>query len=186
MSWIDDAIETFVENEDRVANEVIREFLSGEYLRQPWKLVDPREIERVWSEPHRIGFVRSVKALERIASLVLENIHRLSVNTIIMGHTPWHPNDMFDHLGICLSEEERDAFSNFCIDENDTWRISDYAMDKLKTLAVKIYAEDDPEQKLVLLDRVLNIIHARSDLSSWFVKGGVGMLDWVSSYKEAA
>ena len=32
--------------------------------------------------------------------------------------------------------------------------------------------ENDYEKKLLLIDSILNIVHQRSDLATWFVQGG--------------
>lgn len=63
------------------------------------------------------------------------------------------------------------------VDENGQWILSDYGLDKLTKLAFDLLGETSSENKLLLLDRVLNVIHQRSDLSSYFIKGGKQVLD---------
>ena len=46
-------------------------------------------------------------------------------------------------------------------------------MDKLFALASKLLRQNEYDQKLYIIDRILNIVHQRSDLASWFVEGGL-------------
>jgi len=167
-----DAIEAFCEKEWETVRQIVKEFRSGRHKTQPWRLVPAARVRKIWHESHVVGFVRNVKGLERIEAQVLDNIHRLAVNTTIMGHTQWHPRDMFDDEDFDLNDEEIDTFCDYACDANGAARISDYAMDKLKKLAVDLYEEQDPTDKLVILDTIFSVTHARSDLASWFIEGG--------------
>ena len=51
------------------------------------------------------------------------------------------------------------------------------------TLGSKLYEEDAPENKLVLIDKILNVVHQRSDMASWFVQGGSAALSDLSGYE---
>jgi hypothetical protein len=62
-------------------------------------------------------------------------------------------------------------------DETGTHYISDYGLKPLQELAGKLLDATTAEEKLLLLDRVLNVCHRRSDLATWFVQGGRGALD---------
>ncbi len=110
-----------------------------------------------------------------ISHQILTNITLLMANTVLMGHTGVNPRDEFD-----LTPEECDSFADYAIDENGQFRLSDYGMDRLVDLAAKIYQTKKPEDKLVLLDQVLNVTHQRSDLASWFVEGGTKSLHMIS------
>jgi hypothetical protein len=50
--------------------------------------------------------------------------------------------------------------------------ISDYGLEPLVTLAGQVRRAGSPEEKLVILDQMLNVIHQRSDIANWFVEGG--------------
>lgn len=52
------------------------------------------------------------------------------------------------------------------------WRISDYAMKPLMELAHDLLKADSAEEKMLLLDRVFNVVHPRGDIASLFVVGG--------------
>jgi len=61
--------------------------------------------------------------------------------------------------------------------------ITDYGLTPIMTQASKLYIEDNPIQKVVLIDSILNITHQRSDLASWFVQGGSRALSDLSGYE---
>ena len=61
--------------------------------------------------------------------------------------------------------------------------ITDYGLTPIMTQASKLYIEDNPIQKVVLIDSILNIAHQRSDLASWFIQGGSRALSDLSGYE---
>jgi hypothetical protein len=50
--------------------------------------------------------------------------------------------------------------------------ISDYGLEPLLRLVDQVRRASSPEEKLVLIDQMLNVVHQRSDIASWFVEGG--------------
>jgi len=61
--------------------------------------------------------------------------------------------------------------------------ITDYGLTPIMTQASKLYIEDNPIQKVVLIDSILNIAHQRSDLASWFIQGGSRALSDLRGYE---
>jgi len=47
-------------------------------------------------------------------------------------------------------------------------------------LAEQVHKAKSPEEKLVLLDQMLNVVHRRSDIANWFVEGGSHALSQLS------
>jgi len=62
--------------------------------------------------------------------------------------------------------------------------ISDFALNPLLEHADQLYREQKSERKLVIIDKILNIVHPRSDIASWFVEGGSQALSQLSGYDE--
>ena len=50
--------------------------------------------------------------------------------------------------------------------------ISDYGLKPLEELLVELLRATTPEEKLLIIDRMLNVVHQRSDIADWFVEGG--------------
>ena len=62
--------------------------------------------------------------------------------------------------------------------------ISDYGMQPLLTLVGELRRETKPEDKLVTIDKMLNVVHPRSDMASWFIEGGSSSLRKLSGYQD--
>lgn len=141
---------------------------NGDHKRQPWKVIPFNKLKYCWESYMKLGFVRNERLLEDIATLVVNNIVQIDVNTELMGHKSFYPIDEMEDVG--LTEEDLQKTDYF--DTDGQWRLSDYASDKLLEIALKILRAESPEQKLVLVDQALNVIHQRSDIAEWFVEGG--------------
>lgn len=50
--------------------------------------------------------------------------------------------------------------------------ISDYGLKPLEELLAELLRASSSEEKLLLIDRMLNVVHQRSDIAEWFVEGG--------------
>jgi len=74
-----------------------------------------------------------------------------------------------------LYEEMTDKFFDYYVNDPEGKMggfISDYGLKPLETLLGQLYNAKDAEQKLVIIDKMLNVVHQRSDIASWFVEGG--------------
>ena len=60
-------------------------------------------------------------------------------------------------------------------------RISDYGLEPLQKLLIQLRNTHTSEQKIPIIDQMLNIVHQRSDMASWFVKGGSNALSDLSA-----
>ena len=58
--------------------------------------------------------------------------------------------------------------------------ISDYGLKPLEELLVQLLRASTPEEKLLIIDRMLNVVHQRSDIAEWFVEGGSDALSQLS------
>jgi hypothetical protein len=58
--------------------------------------------------------------------------------------------------------------------------ISDYGLKPLEDLLSELLRATTPEEKLLLIDRMLNVVHQRSDIADWFVEGGKSALAQLS------
>ena len=60
--------------------------------------------------------------------------------------------------------------------------ITDYGLKPLRSLAIQLYGEQDPKEKLITIDKILNVVHQTSDLAAWFIQGGASALSDLSGY----
>lgn len=164
------AMQDLFERQTALIDELISTYREGTHEMQPWRVVPAARLLRIWKDAARDGFVRDEKGLERIETIFYENVVKLLTNTEIAGHSAISHDDELDEY---FDAQEKEAFVDWVIATPDGgWRISDYGVDELLRLAVLVSEATDPSEKLVLLDRMLNVAHQRSDLSSWFVEGG--------------
>lgn len=126
-----------------------------------------------------MGIVRDVRGLETIEDIITDNILKLYVNTELVGHTQYDPDDDFDEYS--YSEEDIEQFNDYIS------KFSDYAFNDfggkrlgLLTLLGNLRKTKTPEEKVPIIDQMLNVVHQRSDLASWFVEGGSKSLSQLS------
>ena len=92
--------------------------------------------------------------------------------------------DREDARGFLMDEMKDRFFEDYLTDpKTGHLYISDYGLPALMTLASKLYVEQVPEKKVVLIDSILNVVHQRSDMASWFVQGGSNALSQLSGYE---
>jgi hypothetical protein len=60
--------------------------------------------------------------------------------------------------------------------------ISDYGLKALESLSYELNRTTEPEQKVTVIDKMLNVVHQRSDMAAWFVEGGSRALSQLSGY----
>ena len=148
---------------------------------QYWKVIPKNLLLKEWQYNADTGLVHD-EIINKIEEIVVKNYVKLYINTVLFGHTPISP---YEYLEIYFSEDytEEDieslleGFEWFAIDNNGNWRISDYGLDEIGSLVMCLLREDDYNKKMYLIDRALNVVHQRSDLSSWFIEGGKNTLN---------
>lgn len=183
----DDTAEKYFEDQNNTAHGILDEYNKSltKGGKQTWSLVSAKRAKKIWSDYSKLGFVRDEVGINKMADTVLENIHKINVNNILTGHSQESP-ELYagDILEQKLPEGHFDKNFDFFDDENGTPRISDYATEKLNAAAGRLYEAKTPEQKLQILDHIFNIVHARSDLSSWFIEGGKKSLNDIAGRTE--
>ena len=173
---------------DTVAMEVLQDYAS--HLRrknyhQAWRVVPAARLEKIWQDYSKTGFVRDEAGINEIADLIIENICKVEVNTILCGHTPYHPEEWaHEQTNQNYPEGYFERLDNFFDDpHSSTWRISDNALRPLTTYAADLITAKTSEDKLQLIDKVLSTVHPRGDVASWFVQGGRKTLTKMFKYR---
>lgn len=151
---------------------------SKEDDRYPWKTYNLTRTKKIWADFVKSGIVRDETGLDKMADNFINKIAAIKAMTILWGHTELSPKEIIEDLELTWSEETEYKIGGYIFDDDQgQWRISDYAMDQLEELAWKIIEAETSIKKLLLLDQVLNVVHMRSDIASWFIKGGRNSLD---------
>ena len=149
---------------------------SGGHGRVRWRTIPARLLAKVWLQ---FGKYNKIDAndLDKIADQMLTNIARLRASTEMMGHTQYSCREELVDLGYEFTDEEwKEWMPEYLTGMDNSWLISDYGLPKLEKLYDKIFKSDTPEERLYAIDKALNIIHQRSDLSAMFIEGGKSTL----------
>jgi len=129
----------------------------------------------------RFGFVRDERGVEDMVENFIDKIVTLDASTTLLGHTPGSPQEIIEGFELTYHESIYEHMCDYMCTKDGTHYLSDYGLKPLQALAGKLLEATTAEEKLLLLDRVLNVVHQRSDLASWFVRGGRDMLDKLSN-----
>ena len=101
-------------------------------------------------------------------------------------------NDNLTNFMSTLIDEDNDIQENlYLIKEKlkekfwyyfDNGHSSDYGTRPLEILLTQLRQENSPEQKLITIDKMLNVVHQTSDLAENFIRGGSDALSRISDY----
>lgn len=145
--------------------------------RQRWDIVPAARLARIWEDYMNLKWVRDERGMDLIADIVLDNILKIQVNTILCGHTETDPRSFAESIrGDEFPEGYFEKNETFFDDDRGQWRISDFAMRALIDAALDLRMAAKFEQRLQIVDYILSLVHPRSDLASWFVEGGIRTL----------
>ena len=155
--------------------------------RYPWTTLPLTRVKKIWRDYVRAGVVRDERGLNDIADEIVDKIVKIDVMTMLSGHSHEDPEIILKDMVLMMEVKwDQKAFDRiyggeFLNDENGGYRLSDYGLKPLQELAAKILSTMVPEERILLIDQVFNVCHQRSDLASWFVKGGRNALDELSN-----
>lgn len=147
---------------------------------QPWQVVPFPRLKRIWEDYIKFGFVRDERGLDMIDKIIQDNIIKLYLNTELIGAVNYSPQEYFDDYDI--TDEIKSEFYDYITKYSD-YAFNDFGGKRkgLTTLLVELRKTSVPEEKLVIIDQILNVVHQRSDLASWFVEGGSRALSQLSA-----
>lgn len=181
----------------------IQEFLSDKkngVTKKRWRVIPVTQYKRALTEFVRYGkFMRfPTRNIEKWEWLIIENVLSIYAITELAGHSPSFPIDEFcdafgydykeyvddDDLGgytKASGELEGLGFYDWAIlpDGSDAW--SDYGLGPLMELLKELEEVDTPEEKIVVINKIMNVVHQRGDLASAFIQGGYNSLTSISS-----
>lgn len=183
--------------------DTIQEFLSDKHnniTRKKWRTIPFEQYRNALVEFMRYGgFMRfPTKYIDQWADIVTNNTLSIQAITELAGHTQDFPYDDFcDAFGFERGDDEYEKFyGNYeeCFeyleelgfydwsilpDGSDAW--SDYGLDPLYKLIMELEEQTTPEQKIVVINKILDVYHQRGDLASAFIEGGTKSLSQISN-----
>lgn len=181
LEHYDDALYDFFDKVDEKLDYIITEFKdSVDGDRIDFVPMSPERLIKIWRDYATLGIVKDERGIDQIVDIFIDKIVTIHIATILTGHEETDPISWLNDHGFEMSDEELERLTDYLQDSKGQYIISDYGIDKLRDLAFKILSAKTYEEKLLYLDQVLNVIHQRSDLASYFVKGGRSTLDSLS------
>ncbi len=180
--WDEDTMYDYYETHDETIRDQVYDFNESKPgSRQPWRLIPLPRVKKIWADYMRMGFVRDVKGIQLIEDIIIENVRKIHANTILMGHTSKNVDSMLEEYESPMNETDEHDYGDWAMDDKGSWRISDFALGNLVNGTMELMHVKTPEQKLQKIDFILNVVHQRSDIASWFVEGGIQGLDELSN-----
>lgn len=178
-----DAAEDFYTRVDEQLAAVVEEFrATGGKKNVSWPRLKAEPVARIWLEYGKRGSVGDEEGMAKIADQVMTLIARLHVSTVLSGHSSEDNRpEAEDLFGRAFTDKEWDALLGMLEDERGNYLLSDYAMKPLEALYGQLHRASTAEEQLQAVDRVLNVVHQRSDLAALFIQGGNATLNKISA-----
>lgn len=184
----EDVIWLLQDQEDEVLIRTLEEWDKNRSVpgaRQSWPIIPADE----YLKQHELLKTKQVdpEMIQVFQNLAVDTYLRLCVNNILMDHESVDSYEYVTNrwpLPITDFEFEKfmENYEDWACDRYGRWFISDYATGELGKWIVQLMQEENPNKKLMYIDQVLSVTHRRSDLSSWFIEGGLSTLDEKGEY----
>ena len=187
----------YLEKDNSRSEDDFWEYVDAEYDRQIRLLADPECCSQPWTTASKAELLKVLRpymkwgyvpdecriALESVRAVFIENAVKIKFNTIMCGHIREEPAEIADQHDIEWTEELSNKLGDWCLfdDWYGSWRISDSWDEHLLRDARWLYCAADDKEKVQLINCMLQYVHPRGDLSSWFVEGGARVLDEIQN-----
>lgn len=169
-----------------------------------WNLIPFEQYRNALIQFVRYGeFMRfPTKYIDRWATIVTENTLSIQAITELAGHSSYFPTDDLNDFfyGDINGNDEGEKFQGYddgseylenlgfydwckLPDGSEAW--SDYGLEPLIKLIMELEEQTTPEQKIVVINKILDVYHQRGDLASAFIQGGSKSLSQISYPEES-
>ena len=112
-----------------------------------------------------------------------DKIRNIPFENYVKEHEQDDEQDGADIKDVLMEILKEYFYNYYSTDSKGNDILSDYGTNPLVKLAFQLAREDEAEKKVVIIDKMLNVVHQRSDLASWFIEGGSGVLSDISGYQ---
>ena len=205
LSDIDDIMCDIYDNDEMSPEQILISFKNKRTKTQDWNpLIKPLQYQNALRQYMQYGDAMRFpeETVDEWLHIIIVNTMRLKYNTDFAGHSRYFPTEeIIDVLGEEYNEwckehgvdNEEDDFSNYSEfleeigfydwlklpDGSDAW--SDYGLDPLFKILSEYRSDMSVGEKLILVNRCLDVYHCRGNLSSAFIGGGDDTLTKVSN-----
>jgi len=163
---------------------ILREFYDKK--RKPktmmsWPVIPFARLKKIWNDYARMGVVRDERGMDDIANQMLKTLSRLQAATDWSGHSSGDMDERAKELGFKPIGDRNDDFYWHFLETPHGTPISDFGLPRLWKIAEGLPGARTPEEKLLIVDQMLNVIHQRGDMAALFVEGGRKSLSQLSA-----
>lgn len=168
--------------------EILEEFLEDKRNGIPhkqWNLIPSAQYKNLlnrymqWGDNARIPD----SLMDEWIQLIADNLVTLEYMTAFAGHSQYFPKDAFEDV---FGEEYEGNYDYEDLSEflenigyydwaqlpDGSDAISDYGIQPIAKILEELSPASTPEDKLLIINRCLDVIHCRGDLASTFIQGG--------------
>lgn len=204
MSDFNNLYEQVWENSEVKPFDILMSYKNQESKTQDWTpLIKPIQYQNALRQYMQYGeamrFPENV--LNEWLNIIVRNTIRLDSNTELAGHSQWFPNDDFkdvyeeeyeqwcqnkgvdadyEYDSICRFLEEIGFYDWLKLpDGSDAW--SDFGRKPIAHILSEYRYDMSAGEKLILINRCLDVYHCRGDLASAFIEGGSKSLTQASN-----
>ena len=134
---------------------------------------NPNQLEFDWNSKNGDGVKKQVNTEELINDPFLDNV----MDGLDL------PKMNIKQIKKKLIEGLQEQFFWYYIEDPESGhiRMSDYGLEPLIKLMSELRNARDDNSKIVIMDKMLNVVHQRSDIAAWYVKGGSDALSDLSA-----
>lgn len=177
----DRANEDFLDRYTRILSSIVADFLNGK-KRIYWPTIKANTIAKIWLVYGKRGTIYDEDEMDKIADQMVNLVVRLHITNMLGGHSQVDPREELDAAGYELTDKQWELFlTEYLTNAHGDDLVSDYGLRPLENLALKLLLAKTAEEKLLLVDRMLNVVHQRSDLALLFIDGGTATLNKIAS-----
>lgn len=140
-----------------------------------WNVISFPRLKKIWQDHARYHIIRDVRGMEYIVDMMIKNVARLQATTELAGHEQGGDVDQYlddNEMEPLKDEEQKSDFYHYYLETEYGTPISDYGLKPLWDLLKELIEVDTPEEQLVIVDRMLQVVHQRGDMAALFVQGG--------------
>jgi hypothetical protein len=158
--------ERFYELLEQQKEKIVSDFLDG-VKKQNWELIPKNDLIVIMNEFSKYGAVRNSDLLNKVYSIMCENVRKILANGWIINYSDVINDDNVDDFIEYIRESE-----------GRLGRYSDAQHLFEKAYSQLANARDD-RAKILAIDFALNIVHGMGGVAHWFVEGGVNTLNYL-------
>lgn len=136
--------------------DTLTEFEEGK-KHQKWDVVDRNKVIKVWKDFALTGDV-TLAEIHDIYEQTLHNLKQIVVNSMIRDS---------DHV----TNDNVDDWNAYIKDEKGHGRYTDQDR-KFQKALTDLERAQTPKDKLLMVDRIFNLIHGSGPVANWFIEGG--------------